>query len=80
MTDDWTCWWGTPLLLKDNAAGNHWLEITLQGTACNRDAVGAAITWSAMERVWNECCQRIVTQNIAGSMCRPDQLRPHTGS
>jgi enediyne biosynthesis protein E4 len=37
-----------PLLLKNNAGdGNHWLGVRLQGTACNRDAVGARITWSA---------------------------------
>ena len=37
-----------PLLLKNHAgAGNHWLGVKLQGTACNRDAIGATITWSA---------------------------------
>jgi len=37
-----------PLLLKNAAgSGNHWLGLTLQGTSCNRDAIGAAITWSA---------------------------------
>ena len=37
-----------PVLLKNAAgAGNHWLGITLQGTSCNRDAIGATITWSA---------------------------------
>ena len=37
-----------PVLLKNNAGGgNHWLGVKLQGTACNRDAVGATITWSA---------------------------------
>jgi hypothetical protein len=37
-----------PVLLKNHAgAGNHWLGVRLQGTACNRDAVGATITWSA---------------------------------
>jgi enediyne biosynthesis protein E4 len=37
-----------PLLLKNNAgSGNHWLGLTLQGTSCNRDAIGATITWSA---------------------------------
>jgi hypothetical protein len=36
-----------PLLLKNNAgAGNHWVGLRLQGTTCNRDAVGARITWS----------------------------------
>ena len=37
-----------PLLLKNNAAeGNHWIGLKLQGVTCNRDAVGARITWSA---------------------------------
>lgn len=37
-----------PLLLKNNAgAGNHWLGLKLQGTSCNRDAIGARVTWSA---------------------------------
>jgi len=39
---------GAPLLLKNNSpAGNHWLGVQLTGTSCNRDAVGAKITWSA---------------------------------
>jgi hypothetical protein len=39
---------GAPLLLKNNAGdGNHWLGVKLQGAGCNRDAVGATITWSA---------------------------------
>jgi predicted NUDIX family NTP pyrophosphohydrolase len=38
---------GAPLLLKNNAGeGNHWLGVRLQGTQCNRDAIGATITWS----------------------------------
>jgi hypothetical protein len=37
-----------PVLLKNNAgAGNHWLGVKLQGTACNRDAIGTTLTWSA---------------------------------
>lgn len=38
---------GAPLLLRNNAAGNHWLGLKLVGTKANRDAVGARITWSA---------------------------------
>ena len=39
---------GPPVLLKNNAAdGNHWIGVRLQGTACNRDAIGATISWSA---------------------------------
>ena len=37
-----------PVLLKNHAgAGNHWLGVKLQGTTCNRDAIGATLTWSA---------------------------------
>jgi hypothetical protein len=36
-----------PVLLKNKAGeGNHWIGLKLQGTGCNRDAVGATITWS----------------------------------
>ena len=39
---------GAPLLLKNNAAkGNNWLGIKLEGVTCNRDAIGARISWSA---------------------------------
>jgi hypothetical protein len=39
---------GAPVLLKNNAGeGNHWIGVRLQGTTCNRDAIGATITWSA---------------------------------
>lgn len=43
---------GAPVLLRNNAAqsvgkGNHWLGVRLQGVKCNRDAVGARITWTA---------------------------------
>jgi hypothetical protein len=37
-----------PVLLKNDAGeGHHWIGLTLQGTTCNRDAVGSTITWSA---------------------------------
>jgi hypothetical protein len=36
-----------PVLLKNNGGeGNHWVGVKLQGTDCNRDAVGARLTWS----------------------------------
>ena len=38
---------GPPLLLKNNAGkGHHWVGLKLEGTKCNRDAVGARLTWS----------------------------------
>jgi hypothetical protein len=37
-----------PVLLKNNTGeGNHWLGVKLQGTSCNRDAVGTRLTWTA---------------------------------
>jgi hypothetical protein len=37
-----------PLLLENQAgAGNGWVGLRLRGVACNRDAVGARISWSA---------------------------------
>jgi hypothetical protein len=37
-----------PLLLKNNAAkGNNWLGLKLEGTTCNRDAIGTQIYWTA---------------------------------
>jgi len=36
-----------PVLLKNNAGSeNHWVGLRLQGTKCNRDAVGARLSWS----------------------------------
>ena len=36
-----------PVLLRNNAGeGNHWLGVHLQGTGCNRDAIGAVLTWT----------------------------------
>jgi hypothetical protein len=36
-----------PVLLRNNAgAGNHWVGLRLQGSKCNRDAVGALVSWS----------------------------------
>ncbi len=38
---------GPALLLKNRAAaGRHWVGLRLEGTACNRDAIGARLTWS----------------------------------
>ncbi len=37
-----------PVLLRNNAGdGHHWVGLRLQGMACNRDAIGATIAWSA---------------------------------
>ncbi len=37
-----------PVLLKNDAVkGNNWLGLKLEGTQCNRDAIGARICWTA---------------------------------
>jgi hypothetical protein len=42
-----------PVLLKNNAGeGNHWLGIRLEGKRCNRDAIGAWLTWSVGGSKW----------------------------
>ena len=39
---------GAPVLLHNRCgSGNHWLGLKLEGVSCNRDAIGARITWSA---------------------------------
>jgi hypothetical protein len=39
---------GVPALLHNRCnSGNHWLGVKLEGAKCNRDAIGARITWSA---------------------------------
>jgi enediyne biosynthesis protein E4 len=44
---------GPPVLLKNNAAkGNNWLGIKLEGVSCNRDAIGARISWKAGGKVY----------------------------
>jgi hypothetical protein len=38
---------GAPVLLQNHsAAGNHWLGLRLEGKTCNRDAIGARLSWS----------------------------------
>src|SRR5215471_19050527 len=42
------CNGGAPVLLRNTTPStNHWIGLTLRGTSCNRDAIGARITWSA---------------------------------
>jgi hypothetical protein len=37
-----------PVLLRNTAtSGNHWLGIRLIGKKCNRDAIGARVTWQS---------------------------------
>jgi hypothetical protein len=38
---------GPAVLLRNRAAaGQHWVGLRLEGTTCNRDAIGARLTWS----------------------------------
>ena len=42
---------GAPLLLRNNTGSeNGWLGVRLLGTTCNRDAIGARITWTVNGR------------------------------
>jgi len=37
-----------PILVRNTAAaGNHWVGVHLVGKRCNRDAIGAGVTWQA---------------------------------
>ena len=39
---------GAPVLLKNNVGSqNHWLGVHLLGSKCNRDAIGASVTYQA---------------------------------
>jgi hypothetical protein len=41
-----------PLLLHNRAGqGHHWVGLHLQGTTCNRDAIGARLSWSVGGKV-----------------------------
>jgi hypothetical protein len=36
-----------PLILRNTSGeGNHWVGVRLEGTKCNRDAIGALLSWS----------------------------------
>lgn len=42
------CNGGPPVLLHNvTPPGHHWLGLRLQGVSCNRDAIGARLTWTA---------------------------------
>jgi enediyne biosynthesis protein E4 len=41
---------GAPILLRNNAGrGNHWLGLSLIGRKCNRDAIGAKVSYRASD-------------------------------
>jgi hypothetical protein len=42
------------VIRNDTPASHHWLQLTLRGTACNRDAVGAKVTVVAGDRSYVE--------------------------
>ncbi len=43
---------GTPVAFRnDQATGHHWLQVRLQGTKCNRDAIGAVVQLKLGDRV-----------------------------
>jgi hypothetical protein len=65
---------GAPLLLKNNAAkANNWLGLRLEGAKCNRDAIGAKITWTAGGK------KRFRLKNNGGSYLSSHDLREVLG-
>jgi hypothetical protein len=65
---------GPPVLLRNNCpSGNHWLGLKLHGVKCNRDAIGAKITWSAGGTV------RSRLKNNGGSYLSSHDLREILG-
>ena len=53
---------GAPVLLRNQASpANNWLGLKLTGTKCNRDAIGARITWHAARAT------RSMRKNAGGS-------------
>jgi hypothetical protein len=65
---------GAPVLLKNNAAnGNNWLGLKLEGTTCNRDAIGAKIFWTAAGK------KRVRLKTNGGSYLSSHDLREVLG-
>ena len=65
-----------PVLLKNNTGdGNHWVGLKLQGTDCNRDAVGARLTWSVNGTVRRKLPQRGRQLPLGTRSARRDRSR-----
>jgi hypothetical protein len=68
---------------NDQELGNHWLRVKLQGTTCNRDAIGAVIELNAGQRVLSRMmmptksylsqCEQVVTFGL-GQAAQVDEL------
>ena len=58
--------------------GHHWLGLTLQGVTCNRDAIGAKITWSfgGQTRTRHPSAALVVSRVTA---CSPRSASPGAG-
>jgi hypothetical protein len=65
---------GAPVLLRNNAGqGNHWVGFKLIGKTCNRDAIGARITWSI------KGAKRTRLKNSGGSYLSSHDIREVIG-
>ncbi len=65
---------GVPVLLRNQAAaGNHWLGIKLEGTTCNRDAIGTRLIWKAGGKTYHRL------KNNGGSYLSSHDLREILG-
>lgn len=59
----------TALLINQTNAGNHWLNLELVGTKCERDAIGATIQVHAGEKRWTGW---VIAGN--GYLCRNESV------
>ncbi len=60
---------GSPRVFRnDQAVGNSWLRIRLQGTKCNRDAIGALVS---IEVDGNKLTRRLMPTRSYLSQCEP---------
>ena len=63
----------TPRLLRNEAVGNHWITLGLEGTKSNRAAIGAKVTLEAGGR------RQVVEVRSGGSYISHNDLRVHFG-
>jgi hypothetical protein len=62
-----------PTLLRNDTAGGHWITVRLEGTASNRDAIGARVTAEAAG------AKQIAEVRSGGSYLSQNDTRAHFG-
>jgi hypothetical protein len=61
------------MLLRNEASGNHWVTVALEGTKSNRSAIGAKVTIEVAGR------RQIAEVRSGGSYISQNDLRVHFG-